>query len=119
MSLEAALHALLASLCPRVYPDVAPEPMPARPFVVYQQIGGEVINPIAHVPDVPDLRHARMQIAVWAATRLDASALARQIEDALRLWTVHRAAPVGALTADYEHDTRLYGARQDFSVWFK
>ena len=115
---EADLHQTLTTVCPRVYPDVAPEPLPARPFAVYQQIGGETINPVA-VPtrdDVPNKTQARMQIAVWASTRMSASETMRQIEIAMRMASAFQASPLGGFTSDYEPDTRLYGARQDFGV---
>lgn len=115
MPLEAELFALLTPLCPRVYPDVAPEPMPARPFVTYQQIGGQAINPLTN--DIATKRNARMQINVWAGTRISASALAGQIEDALRVSTPFQASPIGAVTALYEPDIKLYGTQQDFSIW--
>ncbi len=40
MTLEAALAAVLETVCPRVFPDFAPTST-ARPYITYQQIGGE------------------------------------------------------------------------------
>ena len=118
---EADLRNILAAIVPRVYPDVAPQPLPAGPYVVYQQAGGRAINPLSvtHAADLPDLRHARMQITVWATTRAAANTASRQIEDALRLATAFTAQPLGAMTADHDPDTGLYGARQDFSIWYR
>lgn len=112
--LETSLRQVLASVVPHVYPDAAPAPHP--PYVVYQQVGGQVINPLA---DLPDLYNARVQVAVWAGTRMEASAASRRIEEAMRKATVFQAQPLGALATDHDPETDLYGARQDFSVWFR
>lgn len=115
MALEVDLNALLKTLCPRVYPDVGPEPLPARPYVTWQQVGGEVITFLDRT--LPCKRNARMQINVWADTRLASNTLAMQIEDALRLSTAFQASPAGALVADHEPDLKLYGCRQDFTIF--
>ena len=121
MAFEADVANVLKTVCPRVYPDVAPEPLPVRPFVVYQQVGGETINPLTveNASELPDLRHARMQIVVWDNSRLSASATSRLIEDAMRIATQFEAEPVGAAVSDYDADVKLYGSRQDFSVWHR
>ena len=82
MAVEQTLYSLLTTVCPDVFADFAEEPMPSGDFVVYQQITGDVINPIAN--DVPDLRNSRMQITVWSKSRIRANSLSRQIEDVLR-----------------------------------
>ena len=121
MAFEADIATVLKTVCPRVYPDVAPEPLPVRPFVVYQQVGGETINPLTveTVAEIPDLHHARMQIVVWDNSRLSASATSRLIEDAMRIATQFKAEPVGAAVSDYDATVKLYGARADFSVWHR
>ena len=121
MAFEADITIVLKAIVPRVFPDVAPEPLPARPFVVYQQVGGETINPLTveTAAEIPDLRHARMQIVVWDNSRLSASATARLIENAMRIATQFKAEPVGAMVSDYDADVKLYGARADFSVWYR
>ena len=43
-------------------------------------------------------------------------ALARQVEDTMRTASALQATVLGAATAIYEDDTKLYGAMQDFSV---
>lgn len=114
MSLETDLYSLLSSLCPRVFPDVAPGNTP-RPYITWQQIGGQVINPVAN--EVPDKRNAFIQINVWAATRTEAVALALAIEDGMRQSVTFQARPNAAHVASYEDDLDLYGTVQDFSVW--
>jgi hypothetical protein len=99
----------------RVYPDVA-RGVVARPYITYQQIGGEGINFVD--PTIPSKKHGRFQINVWADTRPAAAALARQIEDTLRVTTALQTTVLGAPIAVYEPDTDLYGTIQDFSFWF-
>lgn len=115
MSLEADLTAVLSPLAGgRVYPDFAPDNA-ARPYIVYQQVGGPSPNYLEKA--VPDGRGARMQVACWADTRLAASALALQVEDALVQATAFDTESAGALVATADPDTRLRGARQDFLIW--
>ena len=114
MALEANLNTLLKTVFARVYPDVAPDPLPARPYCTYQQVGGQAVTFIDRA--LPGMRNARMQINVWSNTRLEAATLARQVEDLLRLATTFQAQPMGAMVADYEQTLKLYGTRQDFSI---
>ncbi len=115
MSLEADLYSALQALAGgRMYPDVAPENA-ARPYITYQQVGGQGVNFLDTA--VPSKKNARVQINVWADTRLAAATLARSIEDTLRGAVTLQASVLGALTALHEADTGLYGTRQDFSVW--
>jgi hypothetical protein len=82
LSLESDLFDALKGLVGnRVYPDIAPQAV-ARPYIVYQQVGGRGVNFVD--PTVPSKKNARIQVAAWADTRAAASALGRQIEDTLR-----------------------------------
>jgi hypothetical protein len=115
MSVEADLYAVLGPLVSgRAYPDLAAFGT-TLPYVTYQQVGGNAVN---FLNGIPDQRNGRFQINVWASTRVAASALIRQIEDALRLSTTLRATSEGGAVSEYEDELKLYGARQDFSVWF-
>ena len=115
MSAEATIHSLLSGLVAgKVWPDVAPSGV-ARPFIVYQQVGGQAMTYLEGA--LPDKENARMQVVCWAATRLAAVNLAKQVEAAIVAATTIQATPLGARVSDYEADTQLYGARQDFSVW--
>lgn len=108
-------QALKALVDGRVYPDVAPAGS-ARPYIVYQQVGGAVINFLD--PNIPSKRNSWMQVCVWAEVRIEASGLIEQAELALRgaadLSVAVQAAPVSV----YDDETQLRGARQDFSIWF-
>jgi len=117
MSIEATIFQTLQGLASRrVYQDLAPQDVTALPRITYQQVGGQAVNFMD--PTTPNLKNARFQINVWGATRLQAAALSRLVEDALRsedaLMTTVLAAPV----AVYEPETQLYGTMQDFSFWY-
>lgn len=116
MAIEADLAALLRALCTRVYPDVAPEPMVQLPYITYQQVGGQAVSFLER--GLVGKRNARMQINVWHATRLDASVLAGQIEDAIKLSAAFQGEPLAAWVADHDADVKAYGTRQDFSIWY-
>ncbi|WP_367847004.1 DUF3168 domain-containing protein [Rhodoferax sp. WC2427] len=115
MALETTLATLLGMLCSRVYPDIAGDPLPPRPYITYQQVGGVAVNFLERA--VVGKRNARVQINVWADTRLAASALAGQVEDAIKLCTDFQGEPLAAWVAVHEPDLRLYGTRQDFTIW--
>jgi hypothetical protein len=115
MTVEADLFTALTALTSgRVYPDVGPE-LGAKPYLTYQQVGGAPANFLA---GIPNKRNARFQINSWATTRTEAMALIRQVEDIVRLSTVLNATTEGGAVAVYDEETHLYGARQDFSIWF-
>lgn len=114
MSLETALYAALHSICPRVYPDIAPADA-VLPYVTWQQIGGEA--PVYLDGALPDKRCAYVQINTWAATRAEANALMLQIEQALCAASTMVARPQSALQAAFDDDTEIRGAMQDFEIW--
>lgn len=98
----------------RVFPDEAPAET-ALPYVTYTQIGGRALTFLA---GLPDKRNGRFQFNVWATTRDEASTLMRAIADVLELDDVLQATPLGELAGTQEPETKLYGATQDFSIWF-
>lgn len=114
MATEADFVSAIGTLCGgRVFADYA-EGGPTTPFVTYQQVGGHAINFLEG--GSTNRRHARMQINVWADTRLAANALAKQIEDTLKS-SPFFANAVGALMARADPLTSKYrGAQQDFTV---
>jgi hypothetical protein len=112
--MEPALYDLLKTLCPRVYPDVAPQGT-EKPYMTWQAIGGEVARYLDNT--AADKRNTLMQINAWALTRQDATTLIRQAEDALCGSAAFVARPQGEALSMYEPDTKLYGSVQRFSVW--
>ena len=116
MSMDAQVSAALSALVEsRVYPDIAPDDV-TRPYITYQQVGGNVVNYTEG--GVPDRRNAMVQVNVWAATRLGASELSEQAENTLRTLTDLQTTVLGARVSIYESETKLYGARQDYSIWY-
>ena len=107
----AALKALVGN---RVYPLLAPEDV-ARPYIVYQQVGGQSLNFLDAT--VPSKKNARIQVAIWGDTRADVAELAGQVEDTLRLAAGLQTTVLGQPVASVDPDTRLHGSRQDFSLW--
>jgi len=116
VSLESDVHDALSALVDgRVYPDFA-RAGATLPAIVYQQVGGASVESL----DVgrSGYRNARIQVACWATERTAAAALARTVEDTLAASATLQATALGAMVADHEPDTKRYGARQDFSVWY-
>lgn len=115
MSLETDLTtALLTVAGIRVHADATSD-KPTFPCVVYQQVGGDVLNPLECV--VPDKEHARMQIWVWAKSRTEASDIARQVRVALVEGSL-KAYAYSAPISDYDDTLKLYGARCDYGLWY-
>lgn len=115
MSVESDIFGVLGPLVSgRCYPDVAPLGA-TRPYLTFQQVGGVPANFLA---GIPDKRNGRFQINAWSLTRKEAMSLIRQAEDALRLSTALRATTEVGAVGLYEDDTKLFGGRQDFSIWF-
>jgi hypothetical protein len=105
---------VLQAVCPRTFPDFAPTTT-TRPYVTYQQIGGAAVNFVDRL--VPNKRNARMQVNVWANSRLDATTTMQAIEDAIRMSTVFQGEPESAPMTSFDADFPVYSAAQDFTIW--
>lgn len=118
MTLEATLNTALSSLVDdRVYADDtdgAPVPL-VYPLILYQQIGGKAYEYADQ--SLPGYDHARVQVTVWAKTRVEAAALARQVRQAI-LGAFNPAETYGAATALTQQELHLRGTRQDFGIWY-
>ena len=114
MSMESDLSTLLKTICPRVYPDLAPVGT-VTPYVTWQAIGGTAIR--FGDGSAPDKRNTLMQINVWSKTRLEALTMIRQIEDAVCAYAGWQAEPQGEAISLYEPDTQLYGSIQTLDIW--
>lgn len=116
MTPEALIYDALKHLADgRVLPDFAPEG-PALPFIVYQAVGGEPINFLTG--EQPDKQKVRMQISVWAGeSRLEASALGQQVEEAIRAATTLQPEVATGRVATYDEETKCRGTRQDFYIF--
>lgn len=113
-TLEATLHQALQALCPRVYPDVAPEGT-ATPYVVWHQLGGMAAQYVEG--PMAGRRNCLVQINVWHESRLVANQLSLDIEAALTTHPTLQAQAQSALSAAYDEDAALRGSMQDFSLW--
>ena len=111
MTIAADIATVLEGICPRVFPVIAPTST-ARPYVTYQFIGGDVLNPLDN--SIPGKKNATVQVNVWANTHKSANDLIGQIEDAMRAMP---ARPASALFSDYDHDMLVYSAQQEFNLW--
>ena len=110
--METAIIAAIEAAAPgiRCYHDVAPHTARA-PFVVLQQVGGQGY---LHI-DIDDSDYGiRLQLAVWAAGRLECNRISRDIERGLI--GLPGVVAVGAGVADVDTETGLRGMRQDFRV---
>lgn len=114
MTLEEKLVALLLPICPRTFPDFAP-PDTARPYVTWQQIGGETVDFSDNA--VPSKENALVQINVWSDRRSEAKDIIKQIESALIGAIAFDARPTAAAASDADPDMARYCSRQDFAVW--
>ncbi len=113
MTVEADIKTLLTLDCPRVFPDFAPVKTP-RPYVTYQQIGGEAINFTDGA--VPSTENGDFQVNVWADSRPEAKALIKAVEVRLRGATQFAVLVLSQPVSDYDADVPVYGSRQDFSI---
>ncbi|CAB3704652.1 DUF3168 domain-containing protein [Achromobacter piechaudii] len=117
MSLEGKLKAVLAPLVAgRLFPDVTPD-KPEFPLIVYQGVGGSEQWYVEGKRR--EKRHQRVQIHVWATSRLEASGIADLIGTALCESGFPAVEPYGAPSSLYEEAIKKYGTRQDFGIWYQ
>lgn len=114
MSLETDLKAVIEPLCPSVFPDYAPNDT-ALPYVTWMQVGGSLISPLANT--VPNKRCAFIQVNTHCATRVEATALALAIEEALITSNLFNARPNAAFTSTFDEVLEFRGTVQDFTIW--
>lgn len=115
MSIESDFVTAVGASCGgRVFPDFAPHDT-ARPYVTYQQVGGQTVSFLEGGASVK--RNARLQVNVWHDTRIGANNLMRQIEDLLQASPFY-GDPIGALIARADETGTSRGAQQDFSLWW-
>lgn len=113
MAFEDGIFAALSPLCGgRVFPGVAPFGT-ARPYIIYQQVGGAATNYVETA--MAANRNARIQVDCWADTPAQAKALARSAEVTLVTSTTLRGYVLGAFVSTHDEDTNLHGTTQDFS----
>ena len=115
MTPEEFIDQVLAPLAGgRCFPDVAPQDTPT-PFLTYQAVGGEPINFLSG--EAPAKSNTRMQVNVWAATRLEAAQLGAQVEDAIRAAAHLQPEVLTGRAATYDELTGYRGTMQDFNLF--
>jgi hypothetical protein len=115
MTAEAIIYSALVSLASgRVFPDVAPGSTPA-PWLTYQVVGGQSFATVDAA--TPVTRNARVQVSVWAKSRMQAADLMEQAFQSLANPAV-KAVPIGGPVSTFESDTLLYGSSLDFSITY-
>ena len=115
MSMETAVHETLQGLAVgEVFPDFAPVGT-APPYLTFQAVGGDPINMIDAT--VPDKERTRVQVNVWAATRLEASGIGKQAENALRVVAGLQTIVLTGRIATFDEATDLRGTMQDFEFF--
>jgi hypothetical protein len=115
MTLESQIFdALKGLVANRVFPDVAPDAV--LPYITYQQVGGQAVNFTDGT--IPDRSNARIQINVWAATRLEASRIGAEAEGAIRAATALQPTVLSARVGLYDDETKARGTMQDFDLWY-
>ena len=115
MTVESDIFTALSGLTAgRMYPDIGPQDA-TLPYITYQQVGGDPAN---FLQGVPNKRNGRFQVNAWARTRAESASLIRAAEDLMRTAATLNATTLGGAIAVFEPDTKLFGASQDFSVWF-
>ena len=110
--MEAEIIAAIEAAAPgiRCYHDVAPNT--ARlPFVVLQRVGGAGY---VHLDTDTSDYGIRLQLAVWAAGRLECNRISRDIER--RLIRLPHVIALGTAVADVDPESGARCMRQDFGV---
>ena len=115
MSVESDLYNTLKGLVAnRCYPDFAPLGT-VRPFITFEQTGGESLYFIDG--SLPDKKHGRFEIGVYADTRAACAALALQVETAMAGASAFVCQALHAPVSDYAGDVMIYSSTQNFSVF--
>lgn len=92
----------------------------ARPFCIYQHVGGRPSNTLC---GDTNQQNTRLQFWIWCdpppagGGATQAATLMRQLA-AIVTEAPLRGVSQGGLVATFDHTTRSFGAQQDFSFWF-
>jgi len=108
------LNTVKALVGNRCYPDFAPL-RTVRPFIVYEQTGGEALHFIEGT--LPDKKHGGFEIGVYADTRAQCASIALQVEAAMAAATVFQSTAIHAPISDYSSEVLIYSSTQNFSVF--
>lgn len=98
----------------RVFPIIADEGA-EKPYIVVQRAGGPATNFLTG--EAPEKEIRRMQVTVWANTALEAEAVGKQVEVAIRSAAELQPEVVGGAVDDYDPTTKYRGSRQEFYLF--
>lgn len=98
----------------RVYPDIGKQGT-AVPYITHQDVGGDAINFMDGA--MPGKSNTRLQVNVWSATRAEAKAIARQVEQILRAAPALSTTVLGSAMTTHDAATNYHGTYQHFSIW--
>jgi hypothetical protein len=109
---SAACTTLLGSSPVRCWEDTVPEayPTPEKPYAVWFTVGGAPEN---YLSGVPTMDSGRVQIDVYAESKLAARVTAKAIRDAIEPSAHMVSVPIST----YEPDTKLYHYILQFQFW--
>ena len=115
MTVEADIFDTLKGLVGnRCYPDFAPLGT-ARPFITYEQAGGDAMHFLDGA--LPDKKHGRFEIGVYADSRASCASIALQVEAAMAAATAFQSTAIHAPISDYAPEVKIYSSTQNFSVF--
>ena len=114
MSVESDLYGILKGLVSnRCFPDFAPLGT-VRPFITFEQVGGEALSFLDGT--LPDKKHGRFEISVYADSRAACAAVALQVESVMAAASVFQSTAIHAPISDYADEVKIYSSTQNFSV---
>ena len=115
MTVESDLYGILKGLVSnRCFPDFAPLGT-VRPFITFEQAGGEALSFMDST--LPNKKHGRFEIGVYADSRAACAALALQVEAAMSAQTAFQSTAIHAPISDYASEVKIYSSTQNFSVF--
>ena len=115
MTVETQIYTVLKSLVgDRCFPDFAPLGT-VRPFITFEQVGGEALHNLDGT--LPDKKHGRFEIGVYADSRSACAAIALQVEAAMSAATAFQSVAIHAPMSDYAIDVKIYSSTQNFSIY--
>ena len=115
MTVEADLYAAIKGLVGnRCFPDFAPLGT-LRPFITFEQTGGDALYFLDGA--LPNTKHGRFEIGVFADSRSQCAAIALQVEAAMASAPAFQCSAIHAQISDYASDVMIYSSTQNFSVF--
>lgn len=115
MTLKDALTTLLrmATNVPIYWDLTAPDFLPKEPFIILQQVGGKGRQWYLDGAETPTNDHSRIQVTCYARSRIDADALALNVENTIRTSGLV-AENYGAAIGGAEEAIAMFTCHQDF-----